>query len=299
MTSVTVALALSLISALSYSAAAILQERSAATSASNAVAPLRNGHWWASLLLNGAGAALHAVALACGALNMVQPLGASTIVFTILMASFVNHRRVGATGWRGTALTVAGLAGLLLLATSHHHAGLPAGSRRILAGVGLVGVAGCVIGARRSRRPKVRGVALAVAAGVSFGLASVFTKLVAGDWASPAPSTDPLSLAAIVVLSMAGLYLSQRAYREAGLAGPLATLTVANPATATMVGMAAFGETFRLGITGAVLAAGAALITMLGLRTLTRLSITGTSTDASRVVAISVPAQEGSAIAMR
>jgi drug/metabolite transporter (DMT)-like permease len=291
MTSFTIALVLSLVSALSYSGAAILQERSAAAgSGSWFGTPLRNMTWWASLLLNGAGAALHAVALACGALSIVQPLGASTIVFTLLMAAVLNHRPVGAAGWRGAITTSGGLAGLLLLSTSDGHAILSAGLRRVLAATALLVIAACVTGTLRKRRPKVRGALLAMAAGVSFGLASVFTKAVAEDWSSSDPATDPLSLVMIAVLSTAGLLLTQSAYREAGLAGPLATLTVVNPVTATMVGMLAFGESFRHGMTGAALACAAGAITVSGLCALTRVSETRAHTGASHIVTASAPA---------
>lgn len=290
MTSFVVALVLSLASAVCYSGAAILQERSAATGTGSLGAPLCNTDWWASLLLNGAGATLHAVALACGALSIVQPLGASTILFTLLMAAVMNHRRVGTSGWRGAFATAGGLAGLLLLSTSHGHATLSAGPRRILAAAAIVVIATCVPTTRPGRRPRVQGVVLAAAAGVSFGLASVFTKAVLSDWASSHPSPDPLSLAMIVVLSAAGLLLTQSAYRQSGLAGPLATLTVVNPVTATVVGVAAFGESFRHGATGAALACGAGVITVLGLCTLTRVSDSSTRPVAPIVVAASPPA---------
>jgi drug/metabolite transporter (DMT)-like permease len=286
MTSFVVALVLSLASAVCCSGAAILQERSAATGTGSLGAPLYNTDWWASLLLNGAGATLHAVALACGALSIVQPLGASTILFTLLMAAVMNHRRVGTSGWRGAIATAGGLAGLLLLSTSHGHATLSAGPRRILAAVAIVVIATCVPATRLGRRPRVQGVVLA-AAGVSFGLASVFTKALLSDWASSDPSPDPLSLAMIVVLSVAGLLLTQSAYRQSGLAGPLATLTVVNPVTATVVGVAAFGESFRHGATGAALACGAGVITVLGLCTLTRVSDSSTRPVAPIVVAAS------------
>ena len=65
------------------------------------------------------------------------------------------------------------------------------------------------------------------------------------------------------------MLLSQAAYRGAGLAAPLATLTVVNPVVAAAVGITMFGETFRYGTTGTVLALGCGVVAAGGLILLT------------------------------
>ena len=77
------------------------------------------------------------------------------------------------------------------------------------------------------------------------------------------------SLAVIGVLATAGMLLSQASYRGAGLAAPLATLTVVNPVVAAAVGITMFGETFRYGTTGTALALGCGVVAAGGLILLT------------------------------
>ncbi|CAM5353064.1 DMT family transporter [Streptomyces tanashiensis] len=54
--------------------------------------------------------------------------------------------------------------------------------------------------------------------------------------------------------AVTGLLLSQASYRGAGLAAPLATVTVVNPVVAAAVGVTLFGESFRYGAAGTVAA---------------------------------------------
>jgi hypothetical protein len=125
------------------------------------------------------------------------------------------------------------------------------------------------------RHPAVRSVLLAVASGVAFGMSSVFTKTVAVDWTDGIPLSDLPSLLAIGVFATAGMLLSQASYRGAGLAAPLAMLTVVNPVVAAAVGITMFGETFRYGTTGTVLALGCGVVAAGGLILLTTERISG------------------------
>jgi hypothetical protein len=65
------------------------------------------------------------------------------------------------------------------------------------------------------------------------------------------------------------MMLSQASYRGGGLAAPLATLTVVNPVVAAAVGITMFGETFRYGETGTVLALACGVVAAGGLILLT------------------------------
>ena len=100
-------------------------------------------------------------------------------------------------------------------------------------------------------------------------MSSVFTKTVAVDWTDGVSSTDLPALAVIGVFATAGMLLSQASYRGAGLAAPLATLTVVNPVVAAAVGITMFGETFRYGTTGTALALSCGVVAAGGLILLT------------------------------
>lgn len=269
MSSLALSVLLSLVSAVAYAAGAIVQERVAAGGDSRPYAPLRNGAWWVAVGLNGVGAVLHVVALAYGPLSLVQPLGALTIVFALPMAAVFVRRRAGRTAWRGAVMATVGLAGLLALTGDAGSHSLGGPEQLMLATGTFGGVVAVVLLAKGLHRPMLRSVVLATGAGVAFGMASVFTKTVAVEWTSGAVKSGLPTLLVIAALAAAGLLLSQAAYRGAGLTAPLATVTVVNPVVAAAVGITMFGEQFRYGVTGTLLALGCGALAAAGLVLLT------------------------------
>ncbi|MFC9115681.1 DMT family transporter [Streptomyces sp. NPDC057092] len=271
MSALALSVVLSFVSAVAYAGGAIVQEQVAlSSSGAQQYAPLRRPGWWAAVGLNGLGAVLHVVALAYGPLSLVQPLGALTIVFALPMAALFVGRRAGATAWRGALMATLGLAGLLALVGASGAQSLD-GSQRVAAAVGTVAAVVTLMVAARAvhRHPAVRSILLATASGVAFGMSSVFTKTVAVDWTGGVSAADLPALAVIGVLATAGMLLSQASYRGAGLAAPLATLTVVNPVVAAAVGITMFGETFRYGTTGTALALSCGVVAAGGLILLT------------------------------
>ncbi|MFF3749389.1 DMT family transporter [Streptomyces sp. NPDC002018] len=269
MSALALSVLLSLVSAVAYATGAILQERVAANTPDRPYAPLHHRAWWAAVVLNGLGAALHVAALAYGPLSLVQPLGALTIVFALPMAALFVGRRAGRTAWRGAIMASVGLAGLLALTSGTDTHALGGEERLILASATLGGLGVLFLAAQTVGRPAVRSVLLAAAAGVAFGIASVFTKTVTVDWTSDTPAVQVPSLLIIGVFALGGLLLSQASYRGAGLAAPLATVTVVNPVVAATVGLTLFGEDFRYGVLGTVLALGSGVVAAGGLILLT------------------------------
>lgn len=280
MSSLALAVVLSLVSAVAYAAGAIMQEHVAATTSARPYAPLHHAAWWVAVALNTLGAVLHVVALAYGPLSLVQPLGALTIVFALPMAALFVRRRAGAAAWRGAILATAGLAGLLALTGTSASHSLDGGQRGVLAAATFGGVALLFLVAQTVNRPIIRSVLLAAAAGVAFGIASVFTKTVAVDWTWSAPLDQWPSLLVIAALACGGLLLSQSSYHGAGLAAPLATVTVVNPVVAAVVGITMFGETFRYGVPGTVFAIGFGVVAAAGLMLLTTERIKATRAEA-------------------
>lgn len=297
MSALALSVLLSLVSAVAYAAGAIVQEQVAVSSPDGQYAPLRRPGWWAALALNGLGGLLHVVALAYGPLSLVQPLGALTIVFALPMAALLVGRRAGATAWRGAIMATVGLAGLLSLVGASDAQSLSGAQRVFVALVtGGAVVALMVAGRAAHRHPAVRSVLLATGSGIAFGMSSVFTKTVAVDWSGGVTASDLPSLAVIGVFATAGVLLSQASYKDAGLAAPLATLTVVNPVVAAIVGITMFGETFRYGTTGTALALSCAVVAGGGLILLTTERIGHTETEAGTRATTAVhpePSPEG------
>ncbi|MEU9349090.1 DMT family transporter [Streptomyces sp. NPDC048278] len=270
MSALALSVLLSFVSAVAYAGGAIVQEQVAVSSPDEQYAPLRRPSWWGAMALNGLGGLLHVVALAYGPLSLVQPLGALTIVFALPMAALFVGRRAGATAWRGAIMATVGLAGLLsLVGSSDSHTLASAGRIGVAVVTGAAVVALMIAGRAAHRHPAVRSVLLAVASGIAFGMSSVFTKVVAIDWDGGIATADLLWLSVIGAYAVAGVLISQAAYRGGGLAAPLATLTVVNPVLAAAVGITMFGETFRYGATGTLLALGCGVVAAGGLILLT------------------------------
>ncbi|GGQ13562.1 DMT family transporter [Streptomyces mutabilis] len=298
MSALALSVLLSLVSAVAYAGGAIVQEQVAASSPGAQYAPLRRLDWWAAVALNGLGGLLHVVALALGPLSLVQPLGALTIVFALPMAALFVGRKAGATAWRGALMATVGLAGLLTLVGASDTQSLDTAQRVVTAGVtGGVIVALIIAGRAVHRHPAVRSILLATASGIAFGMSSVFTKTVAVDWAGGVSVADLPSLAVIGVLATAGMLLSQASYRGAGLAAPLATLTVVNPVVAAVVGITMFGETFRYGTTGTVLALSCGVVAAGGLILLTTERIAREAAEGAEAAAVDAVAGAGAVAA--
>ncbi|MFD4599300.1 DMT family transporter [Streptomyces sp. NPDC058464] len=270
MSALALSVLLSFVSAVAYAGGAIMQEQVAVSSPDEQYAPLRRPSWWGAMALNGLGGLLHVVALAYGPLSLVQPLGALTIVFALPMAALFVGRRAGTTAWRGAIMATVGLAGLLsLVGSSDSHTLASAGRIGVAVVTGAAVVALMIAGRAAHRHPAVRSVLLATASGIAFGMSSVFTKVVAIDWDGGIATADLLWLSVIGAYAVAGVLISQAAYRGGGLAAPLATLTVVNPVLAAAVGITMFGETFRYGATGTLLALGCGVVAAGGLILLT------------------------------
>jgi drug/metabolite transporter (DMT)-like permease len=113
-----VAVLFAVASCLCYAGAAVRQEHLARATGTGTLALVRRPTWWWSVLLIGVASGLHVGALRFGPLTVVQPLDSLTLVFAVPLSALVYRRPVAGGELRGVLATVAGLAGLLLLAGS-------------------------------------------------------------------------------------------------------------------------------------------------------------------------------------
>ncbi|WP_327294245.1 DMT family transporter [Streptomyces sp. NBC_01197] len=273
------AVALSLLSAVGYATAAVAQERLASRTrpGSGLLRLLGHGAWWWAVGLNAAAALLHVAALKYGSLTLVQPLGALTLVAAVPLGARLAGRRVARTEWRGTVLTLLGLAALLLAAGGtppHETLSLPEA-------LGIAAVAVLLVAAlvRRAGRSGARpGLRFATASGLVSGVASALTQTVTVSVTDhthgPVISWGTAVVALLVAaFAVGGLLLSQTAYRG-GLGAPLAMVTLANPVAASAIGLALLGERLQGGAVGVLLAAVGAVAAARGVVLLTRATTT-------------------------
>ncbi|MGW1617196.1 hypothetical protein ACWCQZ_49310 [Streptomyces sp. NPDC002285] len=269
MSATILAVVLSLISAAAYAAAAVAQERLAARASGTPVLRLlTHSAWWWSVVLNACAALLHVAALKFGPLTLVQPLGALTLAAAVPLGARTAGRRVSAPEWRGTALTLTGLAALLVTASGPE----PGDTLSLPEALTVAGATAALIGLLTLPRPRVRaapgtrksawpGLRHATASGFASGVASALAQTVtvaATDRSGPVLTAQAAVVALLVALFAAGgLLLSQTAYRD-GLGAPLAVVTLANPAAAVVIGLSLLGEHLHGGVAGLLLTAAGA-----------------------------------------
>lgn len=228
--------------------------------------------WWYPTALTVAAASLHVCALHFGPLTLVQPLGVLSLAFALVLSWALTRRRVTPREWSGMALSMAGLAALLLLASPTRPRSELSSTQILvltLAVASLIAVA--VLGASRLRlRPVRRSLLFALAAGTTFGVSSALTQTVTIRVADSgtAAALQPAS-AVVLVLAATGLLLSRRAYRG-GLGAPLATATIVNPVIASAIGIGLLGERFSGGPAEITLSVAAALTAAAGVVLLAR-----------------------------
>ncbi|WP_410643764.1 glycosyltransferase [Amycolatopsis sp. lyj-346] len=221
-------------------------------------AVLRTPGWYAGTGLAGLGAALHVLALTMAPLAVVQPIGVLTLVLTVLLARTALTRTVFAA----LAMSVAGLAGFVALSATAANAALPA------PGLGtaqwaLLGAAGLAAAARYTRG-RTRSLLSALATAVLFGFTSALVRAAA---VAPLPG----GLTAVVVAeagaaTLAGAWLLHQAYASGPAPIVAGATTIADPLSAVLIGVFAYGELTPgqltgLAVPGVVAVAGLVLLT--------------------------------------
>jgi drug/metabolite transporter (DMT)-like permease len=242
---------LALAAALVFSLANVLQQEVASTaSEEEARRPgfllqlARRPRWLAGIAADALGFALQAAALAVGRLVVVQPLLATTVVFSLPLGAKLGGRRVVRRDMVAALAVTAGLAIFLVVAD-------PSGGREDATAAAWIvsfAVAAVVCAAltlaARGRPPERRAGLVGAAAGILFGLTAALTKAtverlddglleVLTDW----------HLYALLVVGYAATSLAQTAFQTGVLAPAVATQMCLNPIASLLLGIFAFDET--------------------------------------------------------
>jgi hypothetical protein len=217
---------------------------------------LRDKRWWAGLGSAGAAYGFQAVALAFGPLSLVQPVIVSEMLFAIPIAARRHGVRLGPREWLSVAAVVGGLAAGIGLASPRE--GDPLAPRITewawaLGGVGLITLA--VLGLTRVISGTARASLFALAGATMLALQSALF-----DAAIRLLSNERFGVFthwqayALIVVSLLGLWLIQRAYKAGPLPASLPIIDAVLPIGAIALGMGLFNETINTrwwGLTGA------------------------------------------------
>lgn len=244
---------------------------------------LRQPRWIAGIALSAGSFAVMGVALAFGPLTLVQPLAATDSMFALPLIARRNRRRLTGRDVAAMLTVTVGIAVFLVVSPPYADQNVPGLATWIpvFAAVAVV-VGGSALAALRIRG-QARVLALAAAAGCSFGLLDALLKssvdiLGAKGFTAVLSAWEPYSLLAAAVLG--GLF-GQSAFAAGPLSLSLPVIDTVEPAAAVTIGATVFGE--QLAASPALLAiqlAGGA-VAVAGIAALTRSSVVETETTLS------------------
>jgi len=200
--------------------------------------------WLLGIGLSGAAFGLHAAALRQGPLSIVQPVVVSAIVFAVFIRAALNHRLPARKELAWATCTSAGLALFIAVLPSGTAQHAPDGSTaRIFFVGGIVITDIAVLLAQRTTTPARRGLLLAGAAGVFFGLIAGLVKVLITQTGIGTPALlGQWTLWGILILGAGALLLNQLAYQAARLSVTMPVLNMVDVLVAIGFGSAVFGE---------------------------------------------------------
>ncbi|MFC8382895.1 DMT family transporter [Nocardia sp. NPDC057272] len=243
-------IACALIAAMLIALGAVAQQRAAAAvpeGTSLLGGLLRSPRWWSGIVGDTGGYAMQVLALAFGAVLVVQPILVSALVFALPLSARLNGQRITARAAATALILVAALA--LFLIVGDPTAGEDTAPFRewlvplaILLGVVVAAaVAGLTISSRSGQA-----LALGLAGGALFGTAAALTDRVVtlfGDGIGAV--LGGWQTWTLVAAGLLGVYLQQRAFQAGPLSASLPAATIAEPLAAAFLGLTALDEHLR------------------------------------------------------
>lgn len=278
-TLVAVATLLAVLAAAAFAVAAVLQHRAASAVPHDRSMRLgllltlvRNPIWLLSVVLDGAGWILQAVALQSGTLVAVQLVVVTGVLLGGLAIHAVVHRALpDAREVAGVALVVTGI-GVFVAFSAEAADDATAPLRRWIVTFVVLGAL-CLVAVRAGGRfpGRRRAVGLAVATGIVFALTAALTRVV-GDGFVADGFVGLLGAATVPLIAFAvlGAVLENSAYQAGPLSSSLPALIVADPVAAALVGWVLFAELPFTSAAGVAAGAVAAVCMVAGIALLAR-----------------------------
>ena len=268
--------ALALVAELFFSLGTVLQQQVAATASEEEARRAgfllrlaRRPRWLAGIASDALGFVAQAAALGIGRLVVVQPLLATSVVFSLPLGARLGGRRVVRRDMLAALAVTAGLAVFLVVAdpTGGKEDATPAAW--IVSFAVAAVICGSLTLAGRGRPPAARAGLIGAAAGILFGLSAALTKAtverlddgvleVVADW----------HLYALVVVGYVSMSLSQSSLQTGALAPSVATQMSLDPIASLLLGTLAFEETVHEDAAGLVAALAAFAVMIAGIVTL-------------------------------
>lgn len=206
--------------------------------------------WLAGMLAVLAAAGFQALALADGALAVVQPIFVLELPLALLIGSLVLKRRVTRVGWTAVACMAAGLGIGLAAAAPDAGTGRPAADGWIVAIVCCGGtMAVLTLTALRRDAGRARAACFGCAAAVGYALTAALIKDATDAWQTGGPAAFLLAWQTygFAVAGICALFLLQNAVQSGPLVASQPTLTLGDALVSLTLGITLFGERVRTG----------------------------------------------------
>lgn len=213
---------------------------------------LRDRQWWLGSVVGALGFGLQAAALGLGSVLLVQALLVTSLLFALPINARVTGRPVTGAQWAWAGLLAAAVAVIVTVGnpTEGHSRGAFEVWTIVVAVLGPTLVF-CIGGARLLSGRPAAAVLLGLVSGTLWGVFAVLTKGVVdrfGHGLGAVLSAPELYVWAAV--AVAATAWQQSSFRAGSLAASLPTMTVAEPVTASVLGILVLGETLRPGERG-------------------------------------------------
>ncbi len=246
------AVPLALAAALLFALGTVLQQRAAmrepegddaGSSAGLLLRLARKPVWLAGIAADALGFVAQAAALGVGRLVVVQPILATSVVFSLPLGKRLTGQRVGRREVLAAVAVTGGLAAFLIVSN-------PSGGRSdaplaewLVAGGVCAGLSAVLVVAARGRSPALRATLLGTATGILFGLSAALTKAVVDQLDEGIVEVlENWHLYALVVVGYASMTLSQLSLQTGVLPPAMATSMIFDPLASVVLGVALLQE---------------------------------------------------------
>ncbi|MEV7085641.1 hypothetical protein AB0O07_07070 [Streptomyces sp. NPDC093085] len=274
------AIFLAVLNAVCYTTAARLQHQATHATApvagrsSRTAALVRSPRWLAGLALLATGGALHVTALRLAPVTVVQPLGVTTIVLSVLWGAYSRSARPGWTTVLALVGIVVGAGSFAAIAARVTVPTTVTSSAQLKSTLLVAAVlAGCVTIARRVSGP-ARALTLALGAGSAYGCMSVMMRATGEELTSGGVGPGFFgALAALGLTVAAGFLLVQGSHASGPPEITVACLTLVDPFVAVLIGVGLLGEAPGLTPNTATAALACWTLALLGVLHITRTTV--------------------------
>ncbi|HPX35292.1 MAG TPA: DMT family transporter [Mycobacterium sp.] len=213
---------------------------------------LRDRQWWVGSLVSALGFGCQAAALGLGSVLLVQALLVTSLLFALPIHARTTGHPVTRPQWLWAALLAAAVAVIVTVGNpTEGQARAGFGVWGVVIAVMVPALVLCVVGARVLAGQPAAAVLLGVVSGSLWGLFAVLLKGVVErlDHGIGAVLETP-ELYAAAAVSVAATAWQQSSFRAGSLTASLPTMTVAEPAVGSLLGIVVLGEAVRPGKDG-------------------------------------------------